>query len=276
MSEEVQTPSADPAVEGEALKQGWVPLDEWRHAPEEWVDAETYVKRGREINPILRKTLKKKDEEIAALSKQLTDLKGTVGELAEHRDKIEQAAYDRALRDLKAQKKAAMADGDFERASDVDDAIDQLRDAKPEPKAKPKDPPKEDGAPTLHPAVQDFLAENKKWYNDKPENEEVVDYMNAVSARILRQHPGSDPSSVLDQAKEKTMAAFPDRFGSKPALYDGGSEGGGGRPSGKGYASLPAEGKAQFERFFASGYYKNMKKEDAQKAYFEQVEKYSA
>lgn len=42
------------AVEKEARLLGWVPKEDFRDG-DHWVDAETFVKRGKEINPILRK-----------------------------------------------------------------------------------------------------------------------------------------------------------------------------------------------------------------------------
>ncbi len=42
-------------IEQEAHNLGWVPLDQWRGDPEKWTDADTFVKRGKEIMPILRK-----------------------------------------------------------------------------------------------------------------------------------------------------------------------------------------------------------------------------
>ena len=51
-------PPADDArieVEKEARLQGWVPKDEFRGKETDWIDADIFVQRGREINPILRK-----------------------------------------------------------------------------------------------------------------------------------------------------------------------------------------------------------------------------
>ena len=39
----------------EARLFGWVPNEEFRGSEDDWVDAEVFVKRGKEINPILRK-----------------------------------------------------------------------------------------------------------------------------------------------------------------------------------------------------------------------------
>lgn len=42
-------------LEKEARVFGWVPKEDFRGSEDDWVDADTFVKRGKEINPILRK-----------------------------------------------------------------------------------------------------------------------------------------------------------------------------------------------------------------------------
>jgi len=264
------TEAPDEAILAEAFEQGWKPKDQWTGKPEEWTDAETFVRRGREINPILRKTLKKKDAEIDALRRELTEMKGTVQELAEHRTKIEKMAYDRALKDLKEQRKDAIREGDFERASDVDEAIDQLKDAKVEAAAEKKTPAT---PPAADPRVSEWIERNP-WYNDKPENADLVDYANGLSNRLVQIELAAgrkpDPDVILPQVAEKVKKAFPGAFKTTPGMFDsgGGSSSSSGSGKGKGFPSLPSEAKAQFERFYKSGYYPNMKKEDAQAQYF--------
>jgi len=282
MSEEqvIEQEAGDGAAEGpaqeildEAFAQGWVPKEQWTGKEDEWTDAETFVRRGREINPILRKTLKKKDAEIDALRRELSEMKGTVQELAEHRTKIEKLAYERALKDLKQQRKDAMVEGDFERAAEVDEALDQLRDAKPDDKPKKDD--KKDEAPKVDPRISSWIERNP-WYNDRPENADLVAYANGISNQLVQNALASgqqpDPDVILPQVAAKVKKVFPDHFkGGTPAMFDSGGEGAaepvakGGK---KGYSSLPSDAKAQFERFYRSGYYPNMKKEEAQAQYF--------
>lgn len=270
--EDTKAPSQE--VLDEAFAQGWVPKEQWTGKEDEWTDAETFVRRGREINPILRKTLKRKDAEIDALRRELNEMKGTVTELAEHRNKIEKLAYERALKDLKAQKKAAMVDQDFERVAEVDEAIDQLRDAKPDDKPKVKDDKKD--APNVDPRITSWMERNP-WYNDRPENADLVAYANGISNQLVQAALASgtqpDPDVILPQVAIRVKKVFPDYFkGGAPAMFDTSGEGGGeptGKPSGKkGFSSLPSDAKAQFERFYKSGYYPNMKKEEAQAQYF--------
>src|SRR5579864_8657714 len=100
--EHVEPPQVDPQVAAEAMEQGWVPLDRWHHKPEEWIDAETFLKRGRELNPFLNKALKQEREKNKKLLDDINDLKQTVGSLAEYRAKLEKTIYNQAMKDIKA------------------------------------------------------------------------------------------------------------------------------------------------------------------------------
>ena len=65
--------------DSEARAQGWVSQEEFRGNEKDWVDAETFVKRGREILPILRKN----NEHL------LRDLNATKEELKQFRQAAE-------------------------------------------------------------------------------------------------------------------------------------------------------------------------------------------
>ena len=78
--EQQAAPEVNEATAKEARMFGWVPREEFRGSDDEWVDADVFVKRGKEINPILRKnneTLLKKLEE---KSKDIDRIKSSVEE----------------------------------------------------------------------------------------------------------------------------------------------------------------------------------------------------
>ena len=75
----------DPQIEKEARLFGWVPKEEFRGSETDWVDADVFVKRGKEINPILRKNnellMKKLDEK----AKEIDSIKASVEEFKKFR-----------------------------------------------------------------------------------------------------------------------------------------------------------------------------------------------
>ena len=53
---------SDPTLEDRAAQMGWVPVDKFRGDPAHWVDAETFVKKGEEVMPILRANNRRLEE----------------------------------------------------------------------------------------------------------------------------------------------------------------------------------------------------------------------
>src|SRR2546425_12464119 len=88
----------------EARTDGWKPKEQFHGPEDQWVDAETFVKRGREINPILRKNNERLQREIADLRQKLDGTTTSLQRVQEYHAKLETRAYERALKDLKAQK----------------------------------------------------------------------------------------------------------------------------------------------------------------------------
>lgn len=60
-------PAARQEIERRAKDMGWAPRDHWRGAPERWVDAEAFVRRGEEIMPILQANNRKEQVRIQRL-----------------------------------------------------------------------------------------------------------------------------------------------------------------------------------------------------------------
>lgn len=269
---------AEEAVVQEALSQGWVPQERWTGHPEEWTDAETFVKRGREINPILRKSLERERAKTAKLEADLAEVRSVVNDLTTNAAEREKMIYERAQRDLKEQLRTARAEGDFERAAQVEDALDTLREN------PPKEPKKvaEANQPKLQPEVASWMSANP-WYNET-QNPELCGYANGQAAKLVReaQARGETPdiNSTLAEVTARVKKAFPSYFGAAPAMFEG--SGGAGSPAassrssegGKGFNSLPAEGKAQFERLRKAGGYKGMSDAEAKAAFYDQVSRY--
>ena len=148
-STEDQAPQLDPQVEKEACLFGWVPKEEFRGSESDWVDADVFVKRGKEINPILRKNnellMKKLDEK----AKEIDSIKASVEEFKKfQKESFERksAEYEVQIAQLKTKKREAIAAGGGDTVVDIDDQIDSLKEAQREAKAeaakKPEPAPK--------------------------------------------------------------------------------------------------------------------------------------
>ena len=146
--QEVDNQTGNENLEREARVFGWVPKEEFRGSDTDWVDAEVFVKRGKEINPILRKNnellLKKLDEK----GKEIDSIKASVEEFKKfQKESFERksAEYEIQIATLKTKKREAIAAGDGNLVVDLDDQIDDLKDAQKEAKqeaTKKPEPPK--------------------------------------------------------------------------------------------------------------------------------------
>jgi hypothetical protein len=269
MSDEIEdvgeAPEIAPEILAEAHEQGWVPLDQWQGKTEEWSDAETFVRRGREINPILRKALKKERERTSALETQLRAQGATVAELREYLSKVEERATANALASLKRARKDALAQGDHEAAEEYSDQMDQLKAA---PTAVPK-PAAPQTDITQHPEVSAWMSRNP-WFSE--ENQDMVDYANGATITIMQQKQRAGisytPGQILDEVTQKVKKMFPHQFGkgeSPPAsmFESGGSSSGSTRSASgarkSGFDGLPKSAQDQFKRFYDSGYYVDVK-----------------
>lgn len=276
--EHVEGPSP---IEQEALRQGWSPQEKFHGKPEDWVDAETFVQRGKEINAVLKKQLQARDRELAALRTEMAGMKGTVAELAEYRANLEKTVYDRAMSDLRDQLKQAKINGDVEREFDVMEAIEGMKDNAPKKTEKKTETPA--AQPTVEP--QEFInwKARSPWYNAE-ENPKMVRYADGVAMNTIQEiqrTEGRTPSAkeILTLVDEAVREMFPQAFSTKQAAM---FESGGGAASGsgaasksaKGFNSIPQSAKDQFQKFYDAGYYIDMKtkkplaKAEAQAEYF--------
>lgn len=137
-----------PTVEEAAREMGWRPLEEYEGDPDKWVSAQSFVDR----KPLFDK-IDSQSKRVKALEKSLNDQSAAIRELTEHNKKVAEAAYKKAVADLKAERRAAIRSGDHDLADQLDEQIDNLKPEIPEIKA---------------PEVQPYTAEIKEWMAENP------------------------------------------------------------------------------------------------------------
>ena len=84
-------------AEIEATQFGWVPETDYKGNPEDWKDAETFLKRGKEINGFLRKDLEKIKTKNQSLESELSEIRATMEEFRKYHNETETRAYKRPL-----------------------------------------------------------------------------------------------------------------------------------------------------------------------------------
>jgi len=178
--------SAAPDYEVLAKEKGWKPKDAFDNTVKHWVDAETFVKN----QPLIDK--------IGNQKKKLKELEKTVEALAKHYQTNVTQAKERAIIDLRAERREAIELGEVTKVEEIDQKIDHVKRME-EVLVKPSAMPSE---------LEDFLESQKSWFN---KDEDMTTFAVAHNESYLKKHPGE-----LGEALEKTLAAvrkaYPEKF----------------------------------------------------------------
>lgn len=199
MPEGVDTPASEPVeapaapeyteIEQEAMQHGWKPEAEFdSKTGKKWKSAEQFM----ELKPLYDKI----DEQ----HKEVKNLKRGLEAFGKHYNKLEQAAYERAMNELKAQRTAALEEGDLVRAEAIRDEMDEKKQAATT-------------RPVVEVPVEDRTAEMNSWKKANSwyeQDEDMTAYADGVGNKLLRS--GKDPSEILAEVARKTRAAFPHKF----------------------------------------------------------------
>ena len=216
----------EPDTIAKAEDMGWTPKDQFKGDPSKWLPAAEFVRRGEEFVPFLKATNKKLDAKVHKLE-------STVAKLAEHNAKTDERAYERALRDLKAELATAAQSGDAEAVDQITDEIADLKTAK----AAPRD--------TFEDTFNAWKADNA-WYDNDPD-------LQAYAFGVGQELAGKKVSreDQLTQVAERVRKAFPHKFENPRRREPGAVEGATNarRPAGKTYADMPADARQICDEF---------------------------
>lgn len=259
MSEEnVTSNEIAPEIRQEAESQGWVPKERFRGNESDWVDADTFVKRGREILPILRKNNENLIKDLQSTKEQLKEFR----EAAEEFKKFQREAYERKAQDyekriqeIKESRAQAISDGDGQKVNALDDALDQAKDELKEAKQAVKDadraPIETPTSTEIDPGLQVWLDRNTWFGQDK----RMTGIVNGIGESLRLEFPLLKGKEFLDKLDEVLAEEFPGKFGSEKKSPASRVESGSGR-AGRGsssnaqtYDNLPSEAKAACDRF---------------------------
>lgn len=179
-------------VETKAMEMGWRPKEEWQGAEEDFVDAKEFVQRASLYEKIDRQ------------GKQLREVSRALDGLKNHYGKVEQAAYDRAIKALKTERKAALTDGDGEKFEDLDDQIKSIEREALAAQAAASVPVVQDTS-----TQQEFVSwvNKNSWYKTDDEAREFADAFGVGLA-----NKGIDPQEVLRRVEGAVRKQFPSKF----------------------------------------------------------------
>ena len=235
-------------VEKEAKAMGWAALEDFRGDPERWVDADTFVKRGKEQLPILKENLERLVGKIDKLEAARNEDKKTFEQFREFTTKAEErahkqaeAAYKKELSDLKNDLKVAAREQDEAKIDRITTSIDNL---------KPPDPPPPVVAPTPDQAPEfiDWKTKNQ-WYGSDPE---MSIYADAMGQFVKNTHPGMIGVPFFEEVTKHVKEKFSNKFENQKKTIPAATESGIDTlpvRSKHGFADLPEDAKAAYNHF---------------------------
>ena len=251
-----------PQERQEALELGWVDKAEFRGDPEKWIDAKTFLARGRDVMPLLRKNNERLRGENRQLMDKVTKLEQMVNAGQEsvkelmkfHEDNVKQKvkeARDRILVDLQTARENEDHAGEAEALGELSrlDATEAAADA-----VASRIPKDTDGGRTTtveSPATQPWF---KAWLDRNPWVD--VDKRKTRMANVIAQEMRADPkyadvkeAAFLDmvvEATEKELGTATSGGSRVEGASHSGNTGSG--SNGKGFSDLPADAKATCQR----------------------------
>jgi len=262
MSEENQvqdTPDV-PEHETEARAQGWVSKEEFRGSENDWVDSETFVRRGREIMPILRKNNEKLLKELSVAKAAAEEARLAAREFRE----FQKEQFERKTKDLEVQldqlkqaKREAISSGDGDRAQAIDDAMDVVKEERIEAKQNLQAAEQKAAAPpqvTQDPDINEWMSKNEWFGTDR----KMTAITNGLGTELRAENPNMTGKQFLEKLDQELSTLYPEKFGKKRAANPvGGAPSSSARPASgstkPSYANLPSEAKAACNRFVKQG-----------------------
>ena len=181
--------SQAPDYEVIAKEKGWRPKEEYEGDAEAWVGAEEFIKR----QPLFDK--------LRVQSKKMKELERTVEAISKHYQSSVTQAKERAIADLKAERREAIELGEAVRVDELDQKIEHVKQM-PDPVVS---------QPGLAPEIEQFVTDQASWFN---KDEEMTAFAVAFNESSLRKNQG-DMGKSLEDTLKAVKRAFPDKFENK-------------------------------------------------------------
>jgi len=256
---ESREPAGGDDVESRARAMGWVDKDSYRGDPNNWRDADEFVRRGEEELPILRersRDLSKKVSDFEArLERQEIERKAEIARL----ERISEIALKRQRDELESRYSYAMEQavhsGDVERFRQLErdkaTAVSQY-----DQQINETATPRGNEIPEAARAVVAQWQNQNPWFTADPELNAVAQ---AHHMKLNREKPGLSISENLAEVTKYVRQRYADKFGSTaPAAVEGSGARMSAAPRQKGASSLTADEKRIGEKFVREGLFKDL------------------
>lgn len=242
----------------EARSLGWADKDKWKGNPENWVDAKTFLERGKTVLPIVQATNKRLADQLAATQQQLAaqaetlkQANAAIAALEESHAEGVQAQGEEALEELEAQIEQASQNGEHREVAKLTRKMVELQTSLKEAKEKPAARTDDNAGrlPAIPPEVRVWTEENSKYMTGR-----LSGVFAGVMDQMRREGDRRVGVAFLEAVKgevDALMGETPATGASRVGAGNGGtgrSSSGGGNGSGKTYSDLPSDARAACDK----------------------------
>lgn len=178
-------------IEQKALEMGWRPKSEFEGDEDDFIDAQEFVRR----KPLF--------EKIDHVGKELRETRKALKALQEHHTKVKEAEYQNALKQLRAEKKVALEEGDADRLIEIDEQMAETKAAEAAQRTQ-----QQQQAAQPHPNFVQWVGKNP-WYQSDVELRTVADQIGSAYAV---KNPDIHPDDVLKYVEQRIRKLYPENF----------------------------------------------------------------
>lgn len=186
--------------EAKASESGWVPKDKWveqGNDPDSWRSAREFNERGEFF-----KTIHTTKSELKRTQSALTALQ-------RHHQYVFEKAHQKAINDLRKEKRQAMQQEDFQRVEEIDAEIEQANREAVQTVQTLNAQAQEVASAGTHPEFQVWMDRNQWYVTDG----EMREFAEAAGLAYFSRNPKANPQEVLAEVEKKVKKAYPEKFG---------------------------------------------------------------
>lgn len=253
-------------VEERARRMGWLPEEEFRGNPDNWVPPDKFVEMAETSMPHLKGTLSVMEKRMAEQEKTMQGqtaiiqaMKEDMAEFVEFSRGAEKRAYEQAIKDLQERQRDAVEAGDLPAFDKVTAELDQKIAEHPALTGKKKaieaskTQPMDEYKAWLEaePTVFDSWKDANPWFSENPDMFAYAMQMDA----FLQQKDGFtvSRSKRLERITDLVKKKFPDHFGNTArragSPVEGDTGGVASKDGRRSYNDLPEEAKKQCDKW---------------------------
>lgn len=209
---------SDEEAEVKAHALGWRPKDEFNGNPDKFTDAKTFLEKANENIPMLRENYRKVEAQNQKFQEQLESLTKEVSVFTKRLEDAERKGYERAIKDIEQQQRAAAITGDVERYDELQRRKDELSVKETSTQTQTTTPNKANTGLSMEDQIALAVFQNQNpWFRQDSElNEDMSSFVLGIKSR----NPNLPLSEVLEKAKTKVVKANPEKFNDTKKVND--------------------------------------------------------